>query len=126
MSALSKTEQLQQAIAELEAKQHVQGALVKEQFQVVRQQLQPVTLVKTLVNDLFTSPEVRTGVIDYAIGITSGVLAKKVVVGHSHNLVTELVGSAVQLIVTREVSHHPEVIKTMGKSILQHLLKSNR
>ena len=126
MSTLSKNEQLQQAIAALEVKRETQSALVKEQFQVLRHQLQPANLVKKVVSDLFTSPEIRTGVVDYAIGITTGVIAKKVVVGQSHNIFTELVGSAVQLIVTREVSQHPEELKKMGKNILQHLLQSSR
>lgn len=126
MSTLSKNEQLQQAIAELEVKRKAQGALVNEQFQVLRHQLQPANVVKTLVSDLFTSTDIRTGVVDFAIGITTGMIAKKVVVGQSHNVLTELVGSAVQLIVTREVSQHPEGLKTLGKNLLQQLLQSSR
>lgn len=126
MSTLSNNERLQQAIAELETKRNVQGALVSEQFQQLRQQLQPVNLIKTVVRDLFASPDVKTGVVDLAIGVTTGMIAKKVVVGQSHNLLTQLVGGAVQMIVTREVSQHPEGIKKMGKTLLQHLLQSSR
>lgn len=126
MSTLSNNERLQQAIAELETKRNVQGALVSEQFQQLRQQLQPANLIKTVVRDLFASPDVKTGVVDLAIGVTTGMIAKKVVVGQSHNLLTQLVGGAVQMIVTREVSQHPEGIKKMGKTLLQHLLQSSR
>ena len=126
MSTLSNSERLQQAIAGLETKRNVQGALVSEQFQRLRQQLQPVNLIKTVVRDLFASPDVKTGVVDLAIGVTTGMIAKKVVVGQSHNLLTQLVGGAVQMIVTREVSQHPEGIKKMGKTLLQHLLQSSR
>jgi hypothetical protein len=126
MSTLSNNERLQQAIAGLETQRNVQGALVSEQFQQLRQQLQPANLIKTVVRDLFASPDIKTGVVDLAIGVTTGMIAKKVVVGQSHNVLTQLVGGAVQMIVTREVSQHPEGIKKLGKTLLQHLLQSSR
>lgn len=126
MSALSNNQRLQQAIAELQVKRSEQGALVSEQFQYLRTQLQPANLVKTVITDLFASPEVRTGVVDFAIGITTGMIAKKAVVGQSHNVLTQFVGNAVQMIVTREVSQHPDGIKSLGKNLLQQLLKSSR
>lgn len=126
MSTLSHNERLQQAIADLEAKRHVQGALMSEQFQYIRIQLQPANLVKTVVKDLFASPDIRTGVVDFAIGITTGMIAKQVVVGQSHNVLTQFVGNAVQMIVTREVSQHPEGIKNLGKNLFQQLLQSSR
>lgn len=126
MSTLSHNERLQQAIADLEAKSHTQGALVREQFQYIHTQLQPANLIKTAVKDFFTSPDVKTGVVDLAIGFTTGMIAKKVVVGQSHNVFTQLVGNAVQLIVTRKVSQHPEGIKKLGKTLFQQLLQSSR
>ncbi|MES2555880.1 MAG: hypothetical protein V4604_07010 [Bacteroidota bacterium] len=122
MSALSNTERLHQAIADLEIKRQEQGELVSEQFQYIREQLQPANLVKMVVSDIFASPDIRTGVVDYAIGVTSGMIAKKMVTGQSPNIFNQLLGNAVQMIVTREVSQHPEAIKNLGKNLLQRLL----
>ena len=126
MKAPSNNELLQQAIATLEAKRLEQSALVSEQFQQVRKQLQPANLVKIAVTDIFTSPDIRTSVVDFAIGVTTGMIAKKAVVGQSNNIFTQLMGNAVQMIVTKEVSKHPEGIKTLGKTILQTLFQSSR
>lgn len=126
MKAPSNNELLQQAIAALEVKRLEQSALVTEQFQQVRKQLQPTNLVKIAVTDLFTSPDIRTSVVDFTIGVTTGMIAKKVVVGQSNNIFTQLIGNAVQMIVTKEVSKHPEGIKTLGKTILQTFLQSSR
>ncbi|ASS49692.1 MAG: hypothetical protein A3D31_08930 [Candidatus Fluviicola riflensis] len=121
MSELSHSDRLHQAIADLQIKRQEQAELITEQFQYLREQLQPANLVKRVVSDVFASPDIRTGIVDYAIGVTSGMIAKKVVEGSSPNIVNQLVGNAVQMIVTREVSQHPDAIKNFGKNLLQRL-----
>lgn len=121
MSALSQNERLQQAIANLREKQELQGELVGEQFRDLRRQLKPSNLVKAMMDDVIGSPDVREGMVDMALGLTTGMIAKKVVTGNSNNVVTQLIGSAVEMIVAREVSQHSEGLKNLGKSLFQRL-----
>jgi hypothetical protein len=57
------------------------------------------------------------------MGLLSGVLSKKAIVGSSGNLMRKIIGSVLQVGVTNVVSQNSEVIKSVGLAIIQHFFR---
>ena len=115
--------ELKNAIQLLEIEQVYKGELVKEQFHLIYENLKPVNILKGTFKDIVTSPNLIENVLTTAIGLGTGYLSKKIVVGASSNLIRKFLGSILQLGVTNAVSQHPGAIKSIGKNIFQHIFR---
>lgn len=51
-------------------------------------------------------------------------IAKKVVVGKSHNILKQLMGGIVQMVVTKEVTKNADGIIDIGKNLFSKIVKS--
>jgi hypothetical protein len=57
------------------------------------------------------------------LGLATGYLSRKIVVGASGNIFRKLLGSILQFGVTNIVAQHPDVIKSIGQFIFQHIFR---
>ena len=62
--------------------------------------ISPSSLLKNALKDIGSSHELRTTVLDTAIGIGAGFLGKKLYVGNSGNVFKKVAGTAVQFLIT--------------------------
>lgn len=113
---------LQDAIQLLESEQEVKKQLLKEQFYITYESLKPISLLKSAIDDISSSPYLVDNLSGTAIGLATGYLTKKLVVGTSGNLIRKLVGSILQFGVTNIVAQHSETIKSIGQAIFHHFL----
>jgi hypothetical protein len=120
MQEITSTAALQDAIQLLESEQAVKRQLLKEQFFITFESLKPISLLKSALNDISSSPYLLDNILGTAIGVTSGYLSKKVFVGSSGNLIRKLLGSILQFGVTNVVAQHSDPIKSIGQAIFQH------
>jgi hypothetical protein len=125
-STIDSRESLIAAIERLEAEQKEHIDAIKTDMHDAYESLKPVHVIKTLVKELFTSPEVRQDLFQSGVGLGAGFLAKKLVVGNSHNLFKRLMGHLVQVSVTNMVNSNEEVIESKGRSLIQRLIKRYR
>jgi hypothetical protein len=125
-SYIDSRESLVAAIERLEAEQKEHIRAIKTDMHDAYESLKPVHVIKTLVKELFTSPEVKQDLFQAGIGLGAGFLAKKLVVGNSHNLFKRLMGHLVQVSVTNMVNSNEEVIESKGRSLIQRLIKRYR
>ncbi|RPH31639.1 MAG: hypothetical protein EHM93_12845 [Bacteroidales bacterium] len=123
MQSINNTSELRNAIELLQAEQVFQAELLKEQFYITYESFKPINLLKSSLKDIATSPNLINNVLGAAIGLGTGYLSKKIVVGGSGNLFRKLLGFIIQLGVTSAVNNHPNEIKTFGQYILQLLFK---
>jgi hypothetical protein len=112
---------LKNAIQLLEAEQADKGKLLKEQFFATYESFKPAKLLGNTLKEMIASPYLIENVIDTTIGIATGYLSKKIVVGVSSNIIRRLLGSALQLGVTSLVSKHPGAIKSAGQAIFKNI-----
>src|SRR5688500_12678562 len=89
---------LKQLIQIREAEHKAEGALLKEHFYATYESLKPVNMVKKMVGDLFSSPEINNNIVNATLGLITGFLAKKVVVRTSTNPITKLAGTLIELL----------------------------
>ena len=113
---------LHDEIQNLEIRLAYEEQLLKDEFFNTYERLKPVNLLKSTIRTLFTSPRLTDDIIGTAVGLTTGYLSKKIVIGTSGNVIRKLLGLLLQVGVTSAVSKHPEEIKSLGHYIYVHFL----
>lgn len=125
METISSAASLRNAIQLLEAEQTTRGILLKEQFLLTYESLKPVNILKNTLKEVTSSPNLINNIIGTTVGLATGYLSKKIVVGTSGNILRNLLGTVLQFGVTNVVSQHPDEIKSAGQSIFQFLFGKN-
>jgi hypothetical protein len=121
MKKPSPTIRLQNAIHLLEIEKSFREQQFKSQFQNAYTSIKPANLIKSAIKDITKSPNLVNNIIGTTVGIATGYLSKKIVIGTSANLFRKLFGSLLQLGVTTVIAKHPEAIKSIGKYIIDKL-----
>ena len=96
MKKIHNSEDLKNAIIELERKRNVEEAAIKYQFKETCETLKPANILKNTVSEVAASPKFRHNILNIAIGLGAGYLSKKVVVGRSAGLLKRTLGTALQ------------------------------
>jgi len=126
MQKITSSADLKNAIQQLEYKQVVEKALLKEQFYITYENLKPINIIKNKLKEMISAPDLKTNIVNAVIGLATGVVAKKVVVGKAHNPLTKLLGIVVEMIVANKVTKNPDGIKSIGSIIFKKLINQRR
>lgn len=123
MKPKTSSEDLNDAILMLQKKQSEELLLLRQQFHITFQSLKPINLIKSTLQEITQAPEIKNTIAKNLIGLTTGYLAKKVLVGATAGPINSLIGMVLQLAVTNIVSKNSEGIKTKGKNFLRRIFK---
>lgn len=123
MQNITTIKDLKLAIQLLEVEQTIKKQLLNEQFHITYESLKPINIIKSTFKDIATSPSLTDNLLGTVIGLASGYLTKKLVIGVSGNIFKKLLGSVLQLGVTNVVSKHPDTIKSIGMAIFHSILR---
>jgi hypothetical protein len=123
MQNISCISELKNAIQVLEDEQAIKEKVLKEQFYLTYESLKPVNLLRSTLKDLVSSPSLIDDLIGAIIGLSSGFLSKKIIVGASGNIIRKLLGTFLQFGVTNVVAQHPDAIKSFIQFVIQHLFR---
>jgi len=123
MQKITPTDELKNAIQLLEVEQAAKWQVLKEQFHLTYESLKLVNLFKSTLNEVASSPYLIDNIIGNAVGLATGYLSKKIVIGASGNIFRKLIGFVLQFGVANFVAHRPEAIKSIGQFILQHVFR---
>ena len=126
MENITSATELKIAIQILETEQEIKSQLIKEQFILAHESIKPINLLKSTVNDFVTSPNLIDNILGGAVGLASGYLSKKMVIGASGNLFRKLLGVFMQFGVTNVVAQHPEGVRSIGQYIFKHILPKKK
>lgn len=114
---------LDEAIRQLEEKQKSDLHLLKQHFEFTKEQLNPLNIIKTEFKEAVSSPNLKGTLVKGAVGLLSGFLAKKFVIGGAGGVVGKIAGTALQSGVTglvmRNSPENLEEVKDNGLSLLQ-------
>jgi len=122
MKKRNEKEALAERIFFLQNKQAQELKLLKEQFHIAYESLKPINLVKSTWREITESPEIKNNLLSNAIGLTTGYLSKKVLMGFSHNPIKKIFGALLQFAIANVVSKHSETIKSAGGDFLHRIL----
>ncbi len=122
MENITSIAELKNAIQLLEMEQVINRQLLKDQFFLTYESLKPVNILKNTFKDISSSPYLIENIIGGALGLGTGYLSKKIIVGASGNIIRKIFGSVLQFGVTNLVAQHPDAIKSIGQFIFQHII----
>lgn len=122
MQKISNVTELQNAIQLLEEKQLNDGVILRELFFKTCESLKPINIIKDTVREMVDSADLKTDVSKLVIGTASGFIAKKVLVGETHNPFSKLFGVVVEMMVSKNVIKNVDGIKSFGSALLQKII----
>lgn len=123
MQNITTTLELKNAIQLLEMEHALIGLQLKEKFEITVESLKPINLLKGTFGDIVTSPNLIENLISTVLGLATGYLSKKIVVGASSGIIRTLLGSILQSSVSSYVSQHPDGVKSLGQFIFQQIFR---
>jgi PleD family two-component response regulator len=120
MEKITSIVQLTEAIRLLEIKQKEEEFLLKEQFKATYESIKPANLIKNTIKDLMVSPDLKTNLLSTVLSIVTGYASKKIVVGESKSSIKQLLGTLLQMGVTKLISTKAHtVLSSIGNVIKQ-------
>lgn len=126
MKTISQTEALDQMIIEARRKCDNDLVLLKDQLHVVYESVKPFNLIKGLIHDVTSAPEIKNNMVSNVIGLGTGLLSKKFLLGSSHNPIKSVLGNILQFAITNVVSKHANGIKAVGGMLFSRFVKNKR
>ena len=126
MQKITSVAGLKNAIQLLEAEQEVKGQQFKEQLLFTYDSFRPINIIKRTLNDFFSTPDLTEKLSGTTVGVASGILFNKLFVGRSGNIFRKLLGSLLQVGLTRVVSENAELLKSLVQVMLKHLFAKRK
>ena len=122
MEKIPSVIELRESILLLEIKKANELQLLKDEFKVTYESLKPVNLIKSKINELIESPDLKNNLINTTMGLAAGYLSKKVLVGSTHNPLKQLLGTVLQIGVSSLVAKNSDGIKSTVTTLLHSFL----
>ncbi len=114
---------LHDAIVQLEDLRRDQEAALADEFEGFLDKLRPSTIIKETIRDITQSPSVRHDLLNAAMGMASGFVARKIFAGSRSGLLRKTLGAVLQLGISVFVRQRAEAIKAGGREFLSNLLQ---
>ncbi|HOZ74544.1 MAG TPA: hypothetical protein PLS51_08235 [Flavobacterium sp.] len=108
MNTKNATTDLDERIVMLQAKKAGEWEELKKQFEVTKESLRPMNLVKGVFQDITSSPDIKKNIVGNVVGLATGYLSKKIVFGGTHNPLKKIAGAILQFAVTNFVGKKME------------------
>ena len=119
MKNINPIDALHARILLLENQQKQDLLLLKSQVHVTFESLRPINLIKSTLTEVSTSTNLKHSLLQNAIGLVTGYLSRKVLVGSSHNPLVGFLGSLFQFAVGNVVAKHSDPIIEKGESLIR-------
>lgn len=113
---------LKELILIKEAENKAEGKLLKAHFYQTYETLKPVNIIKDIIKNLVSSPELKGSVVDSALGLTGGYLTKKVLFGKSDGAISKFFGFVVEMVVASNLVSNADEIRAMATVILRKII----
>jgi hypothetical protein len=118
--------ELNEAIAALERKADFQKQELKEQFSATMENMKPLNLIKHGLQSTF-SGENKQDLLKAAIGVGSGILGRRLLVGKAGgNILRKIIGAALEFGVVGVVAKNAERIKEKGSELIDKIFNKKK
>jgi hypothetical protein len=112
---------LKEAISDLEEAQAAEWMLIKKDMSFAYESLKPINIFKHTIQEAITAPDIKDNIVNGIIGLASGFLAKKAIVGKTGNPLKKILGLVLEITVANKIAHNANAIKTVGGILLNKL-----
>lgn len=123
MATIQTSAELREAIRLLEIDRDKKLELLKVEVNAVVQGLKPENIIKNSIKNALESSNLKDSLINGALGLITGYLSKKVVLGGGdNNPIKNILGNLIQFGVTALVSKNADEVKSTGRDFIKSLL----
>lgn len=122
MQKNSNAEELKLAIQHLEQQRIEDGILLKEHFFATISSFKPVNLINDSIKEMITSTDLKTNLTKLVIGGVSGLMAKSLLVGESSKPLPKIMGTFVEMFVSKSVMNNADSITSFGSNLLNKIV----
>jgi hypothetical protein len=112
MKTINETDTLKETILLLKLKQANELVHLKDQYYHTYESLKPLNIIKNVFGQMATSPEIKGNILSNIVGMTTGYLTKKVLLGSTHNPIKRILGTLLQFVITNLVTKHSDTSKS--------------
>ncbi len=126
MQNINSAKELKKEIQLLEIEQTFKMQQLKEQFYITSDSFKPFNMLKSTIKDAISYPNIIDNILSTTIGLATGYISKKIVVGKSNNIFRNIIGSVLQFGVTKTVAQQPLAIKSVGQYIFHKIFDKKK
>ncbi len=119
MRTIQSGADLRAAIIELEIRQAQEAVSLKEEFQEAYESIKPINLIKNTFKEVGQSQDLTDHLISTGVGLAVGYLSKVAFQRQSHGALRRMFGRALQFGITSYLASHPEIIKSIGRGLME-------
>lgn len=116
---ISNAIDLKEAIQKLESDKIVQVYLLRQEFDHAYEKINPLNLIRDNLEDSTSSKLLGNNMISTSVGLATGYLVKKLIIGKSGNQIRGILGSAAQIGIINLVAHYQSTVEVVGHTLLQ-------
>lgn len=113
MKPRNATDTLQETILLLQKRQTAELIQLKEQYQYTYESLRPSNVIKSIFADMTTSAKLKGNLINNIVGISTGYLIKKMMLGATRNPLKRTLGTLLQFAVANAVAKYSNIPKSL-------------
>jgi hypothetical protein len=114
MENINSESSLKNAIFLLEVRQKEEEKMLKEQFHLAYESIQPLNIIKNTLKGAAESTEIKDNILNTSVGLAAGFVSKKLFVSVSHSPFKNLLGTAILVGMTNLVTKNPNTIKSLA------------
>lgn len=126
MEKITNTTDLKAAIQHLEYKQAGEWSLLKKELFIAAEELKPASIIKNTFKEMAGTLGAKPNIVNAAIGLTTGIVAKKIVTGKTNNPLKKLLGTVLEMIVATKVAKNADGAKAVGSIILKKIFTNHK
>ena len=126
MKNITTLDELKEAIHALELEQQLEGIRLREEFKSSYESIKPVNLIKKSIGEWSSSPGLINNLVGTGLGLTAGILGKKVAIGSSNSTVKQLLGTLLEVGISTAVFKNSDAIKSVALSLAKAYLDKRR
>ncbi len=119
---IKNTSDLKAAIASLTIQQATDLLLLKKEFAVTKEKLTVSNLIKSGFKEVASTPKISTNLFKAILGLTTGFVTKKLLIGKTINPIKKLLGAAMEMFVANKVVNNADTLKSVGSALLNKIL----
>lgn len=126
MKTKNETELLNDLILAYQQKRGDELELLKNDFNDLCESLSPLNLIKHVFREVVTSTEIKNNFTNNAVGLGTGFLLKKLLMGNTDSFGKKIIGLAIQFGAARIVSKNFSDIKLITKHFINQMLMTDK
>lgn len=122
MENIQNAADLKAAIAELTIQRATDLFLLKEEFLVTKEKFKLSNIIKSGFKEVTSTPNIATNIMNAAVGLTTGFVTKKILIGKTINPLKKMLGMLMEVFVANKVMSNADTLKSVGSVLLKKIL----